>query len=178
MTAELTRTDVPPAITEAMELVQADDLPPENRAALYAFLFELQRRISRSLGIRQKGATAQHELTEYMTRENLMELGPLYLAWEAFDVKYPCNTAENWTDEGVQAALREVRHDPTTCEYVREIPAHLEVDVMALGEAVHAGSAPARALYDELRAKRWRTEGGRRASLKVREITAPKEKAA
>jgi hypothetical protein len=163
-------------ISEAMDLVQADDLPIEDRAALYAFLYEVQRRINRSLGIRQKGRTAQHELIEHMTRSGVDGLGPLYLAWEAFDVKYPCNAADQWTDENIQSAMRAIREDPTTRDFIREVPHHLEIDVLALGQAVHDGSARARALYDELRARKWRTEGGRRPALRVRE--SKKKKAA
>lgn len=147
----------------------------EDRAAAYGWLYAFQRDINRALGIRQKGATAQHELTEHLTRGGITELGPLYLAWEAFDVKYPANAVENWTDASVQSALEAIRSDPDTREYVRAVPAHLEIDVPALGGAVHAGSATARALYNELKAKGWRTEGGKRAALKVREVKVPKK---
>lgn len=167
MTDLIART--PPAIAEAMELVQADDLPIEDRAALYGFLYELQRRINRSLGVRQKGATAQHQLTEYLDRTGMDALGPLYLAWEAFDVKYPCNAVENWTDEQVQAAMQVMRDDPSTREWIRDVPAHLEIDVAALGAAVHAGSSRALEVFRELKDRKWRTEGGKRAVLKVRE---------
>lgn len=169
------RTDTPQAIVDAMELVQADNLPAEDQAALYGFLYELQRRISRSLGIRQKGATAQHELTEHMVRSGLKDLGPLYLAWEAFDVKYVCNAAENWTDEAIQAGMRVLRDDPTTRAYVREVPAHLEIDVAALGQAVHDGSDRALEVYRELKDRKWRIEGGKRPVLKVREVKASKK---
>ena len=179
MPAELLRADgTPQVLADAMEAVQDTSLPIEDRAGLYAVLYTIQKRINRALGIRQKGATAQNELLMAIAQGGLKELGPLYLAWEAFDVKYPCNAAENWTDDGVQEALEAIRRDPATSEYVRVIPAHLEIDVPALGEAVHAGSAAARALYDELREKGWRTEGGRRASLKVREVKATERKAA
>ena len=179
MTTELIRADgTPQVIADAMEAVQNMSLPIEDRAGLYAVLYTIQKRINRALGIRQKGATAQNELLMAMAQRDIKELGPLYLGWEAFDVKYPCNAAENWTDIDVQDALEAIRRDPLTSDYVRVIPAHLEIDVPALGEAVHAGSAPARALYDELRQKGWRTEGGRRASLQVREVTAPERKAA
>jgi hypothetical protein len=165
----------PKAIAEAMELVQADDLPIEDRAALYGFLYELQRRINRSLGIRQKGRTAQHELTEYLDRTGLQDLGPLYLAWEAFDVKYPCNAAENWTDDGVQQALAALYLDQTTRPWVRLVPQHFEIDVAALGADVHAGSRRAIEVFRELKDKKWRTEAGKKPVLKVRE---PKRKKA
>ena len=167
MTDLIART--PPAIAEAMELVQADDMPIEDRAALYGFLYELQRRINRSLGVRQKGRTAQHELTEYLDRTGMAELGPLYLGWQAFDVAYPCNSVENWTDESVQAAMQAMRDDPTTRDFIRAVPAHLEIDVAALGQAVHDGSSRAIEVFRELKDRRWRTEGGKRAVLKVRE---------
>lgn len=159
----------PPAIAEAMALVQSDDMPIEDRAALYGFLYELQRRINRSLGIRQKGRTAQHELTEYLDRTGMQDLGPLYLGWQAFDVAYPANHRENWTDETIQSAMRAMRDDPTTRDFIREVPHHLEVDPVALGQAVHDGSSRAIEIFRELKDRKWRTEGGKRAVLKVRE---------
>lgn len=169
---------VPQPVADAMEMVQADEMTIEDRAALYGFLYELQRRINRALGIRQKGATAQHQLTEYLSRTGMSDLGPLYLAWEAFDVKYPVNAADNWTDASVQAAMRAMRDDPTTRDFIREVPEHLEIDVAALGQAVHDGSARAIEVFRELKDKRWRTEAGKRAVLKVREPKKGKKAAA
>jgi hypothetical protein len=163
------RDGAPKAIADAMDVVQDPEASIEDRAAVYGYLFELQRRINRALGIRQKGATAQSEITAHIAASGVEELGPLFIKWEAMDVRYPCNDAENWTDSGIQDAMAAMKGDPTTSDYIRTIPAHLEVDVLALGQAVHDGSATARALFAELKDKGWRTEAGRRAALKVRE---------
>ena len=167
MTDLATRT--PPVLTEALDAVQNPDTPIEDRAALYGFLYELQRRINRALGIRQRGATAQSEITAHLIATDTAELGPLFIKWEAFDVEYPCNRAENWTDATVQEGMAALRDNPETRDFVREIPAHLEIDVAALGQAVHDGSLAARGLFNELKDKGWRTEGGKRAALRVRE---------
>ncbi len=165
-----TSTGIPAVIADAMSAVGDPAYSVEDRAALYGFLFELQRRVNRALGIRQKGATAQKELAEHIVRHG--ELGPLYVTWRAMDVKYPCNDADNWTDVGVQDDMAAIKGSRDTSGYVRTIPAHLEIDALALGEAVHNGSPIAKALYDEIRDKGWRTEAGREAVLKVREAKA------
>lgn len=169
------RDGAPQVIADAMDVVQNPEASIEDRAAVYGYLFELQRRINRALGIRQKGATAQSEIVAHIAASGIEELGPLFIKWEAIDVRYPCNEADNWTDSGVQDAMAVIRANPETSDYIRAIPAHLEVDVLALGQAVHDGSAVARALFAELKDKGWRTEAGRRAALKVRE---PRRKAA
>ena len=168
------KTEIADRIGDVLDVLADPKAPPEEKAAAYAIGYAIQREMNRRLGIRQKGATPQHELTEHMVRNDIKAIGPLYLAWEAFDVKYPVNGSDNWTDAGVQDDLGAIRADPATREYIREVPAHLEVDVPALGEAVHAGSAAAKALYDYLKAKRYRIEGGKRPVLKVREAKPPK----
>ena len=62
-------------------------------------------------------------------------------------------------------------------EYVRVIPAHLEIDTARLGADVHAGIAQAKQLFEQLKAHGWRKEVGRRLSLKVDEARR-EEKAA
>lgn len=176
MTLQVLKNDgTPQVIADALEAVQNPEYAIEDRAAIYGFLFELQRRINRALGIRQKGHTAQSEITAHLVATGTEELGPLYVKWEAYDVAYPCNSAENWTDATVQDGMADIRDNPETSAYIRSIPAHLEIDVAALGQAVHDGSLAARALFNELKDKGWRTEGGKRAALKVRE---PRRKAA
>lgn len=165
----------PQVIADAMEAVANPEYAVEDRAAIYAFLYELQRRINRALGIRQRGATAQSEITAHLIANGIEELGPVFVKWEAFDVAYPCNAAENWTDETVQAGMEAIRSNPETRDYIRAVPAHLEIDVAVLGQAIQDGSLAARALFTELKDKGWRTEGGKRAALKVRE---PRRKAA
>lgn len=162
MTDLAIREDV--TLNEAMELVQSDDTPVEDRAAMFAVLVTFVKRVNAALGTYvRSGPTAKSELTEYLVR-NGEQLGPLYIGWEAYDVAYPVNDAANWTDEQVQSDLEGLPRD-----YVRAVPAHLEIDVAALGAAVHEGSRAARAVWDFLKQKRYRTEGGKRAVLKVRE---------
>ena len=160
----------PQVIADAMEAVGDTSLPIEDRAAVYGVLHQIQLRINRAIREAKKNG-----LAEDLVRDFPDGVGPVYIAWEAIDVRYPCNTSDNWQDDGVQEAMAAIRSNPETRDYIRSIPAHLEIDPIALGEAVHMGSAVARALYDEIRDKGWRTEAGRRAAIKVRE---PRRKAA
>jgi len=174
MSADITvlRTDgTPQVIADAMEAVQDTSLPLEDRAALYGFLYELQRRVNRALGIRQKGPTAQYELTEHMTREHLDELGPLYIRWEAFDVAWPVNAEDAWTDPDIQDELGVLA--PASSGYIKKVPQHFAVDTTALGKGVAVGDPIATQLHRICKDRRWRIEGGRRAALKVREVKTP-----
>jgi hypothetical protein len=170
------RDGPPQIIADAMAALRDPETPIQDRAAIYGVLAVMVREMNKAMGTYiRSGPTAKSELIAHLTAQGLEELGPLYIKWEAFDVAYPCNAAENWTDSGVQDAMAAMRGNPETSDYIRAIPAHLEIDVMALGQAVHDGSATARALFAELKDKGWRTEAGRRAALKVRE---PRRKAA
>lgn len=160
----------PQVIADAMDGVSNPEFPVEDRAGMYAVLYNIQLRINRALREAKKQGLAEEIVRDYPDG-----VGPVYIKWDAYDVAYPCNSAENWEDAGVQDAMEAIKANPETSDYIRAIPAHLEIDPLALGEAVHMGSAVARALYQEIRDKGWRTEGGRRASLKVRE---PRRKAA
>lgn len=157
-------TEISDRIGDVLDVLRDTQAPIEDKAAAYAIGASVVRAIQRALGTYVRtGPTPKSELTEHLVR-NGEEMGPLYIGWDTFDVEYPANDAANWTDEQVQADLASLPR-----EYVRAVPAHLEVDVAALGAAVHEGSATARAVWEFLKQKRYRTEGGKRAVLKVRE---------
>jgi hypothetical protein len=167
---------LPKVISDAMADVANPDVPFEDRAALYALLYEIKRRIDRSLGTYvRKGPSAKSELTEHLVREG-GELGPLFITWDAFDVEWPVNDEGNWGDAGTQEQL--AVYSLIAPEYVKHVPDHFEIDTAALGEAVHMGDPVARRLHAECKDRKWRTEGGRRAALKVREVRQPKKEAA
>lgn len=173
--ARLTDLNTPEVISDAMAVVQDPSTTPENKAAFYGVLVTIVRRINGALGTYvRSGPTAKSELTEHLVR-NGGELGPLYLGWEAFDVSYPVNDAANWLDEQVQTDLQMLHDVSASRQFVRVVPAHLEIDVTALGSAVHEGSTAALAVWDFLKDKRYRIEGGKRPVLRVREVKAPKK---
>lgn len=164
----------PTIISDAITTLNDPATPMEDKAAIWSVLYAIKRRIDAGLGTYvRKGPSVKAELTEHLVR-NGEALGPLYLTWEAFDVTYPCNQADNWTDYTVQAGMSAIRDNPETRDFVRAVPEHFEIDVAALGQAVHDGSLAARALFNELKDKGWRTEGGRRPALKVREAKGKK----
>lgn len=157
-------TEIADRIGDVLDILASPDASLEDRAAAYAVGAAVVREVQRALGTYvRSGPTPKSELTEHLVR-NGGEMGPLYLGWEAFDVAYPINDAANWTDAQAQSDLESLPR-----EFLRVVPAHLEVDVPALGAAVHEGSAAAKAVWDFLKAKRYRVEGGKRAVLKVRE---------
>ena len=161
---DLLRPGIPTGRTLDAYLVVLDamDLPADDRALAYAVLHQVQLRINRRLRV------VQPELVEHMVRENLRALGPVTIRTSAIDPKWPANDPENWEDATMQQALENLAADPALAQYVRRVPAHLEIDTQALGADVHAGEVVARALWDEANAKRWRTEEGRRLGLQVR----------
>ena len=174
---DITTLATPKVINEALAKVQDSSVPIEDRAAMYGLLYEIKRRIDRALGTyTRKGPTAKAELQAHLAGLEGEQLGPLYLAWESFDVTWPANDPENWTDYGVQEELALIKQ--IAPGFVRAIPAHLELDTAALGEAVHAGDPVALQIHKQCKERGWRKEGGKRAVLKVREATAPKGKAA
>lgn len=170
MTLRVRQAEVADRIGDVLDILADPSASIDDKAAAYAIGYAIQRAMNRGLGVRQKGPTAQGEILRHMVEQKLDALGPLYIGWQSFDVEYPCNAADNWTDASVQDGMAAIRANPDTRDYIREIPAHLEIDVAALGADVHAGSVTAKALWDELRARRWRTDGGKRAVLKVREV--------
>ena len=156
---------------EALDALSDTSLTIEDRAAVYATWHQIQLRINRKL------KAVKDELIIYMEREGLRELGPLSVASTAIDVEWPCNAPGNWQDSTIQDALRGLYEAPATNDYIRSIPAHYEIDTAALGADVHAGIPAARQLHDQLKEHGWRTEAGKRLSLRVREAKREKEAA-
>ncbi len=85
-------------------------------------------------------------------------------------MKWPINDPGNWTDDTAQGWLAAIR--ATAVEYVREVPAHLEIDTKALGAGMAEGDPVAKELHRLLKRSGYRTEAGRRLSLAVREVVA------
>ena len=164
----MTDTLLPIVIDDAMTSVNNPAIPFEDRAAMYGLLYEIKRRIDRALGTYQrKGPSAKSELTEHLARTG-GELGPLYIDWQAFDVEWPVNDEGNWNDSGVQEELAVL--SLVAPEYIKHIPDHYEIATSALGEAVHMGDPVARQFHTDAKQRGWRTEGGKRAALRVREV--------
>ena len=157
-------------LDSAMALVNDRERSLEDRTAAYAVLHQAQLRVNRAL------KAAKDDLVLGI-KDAGGRLGPVSLTWTAFDVHYECNGAGSWEDATVQDAMAALRSSQQTGRYVREIPSHLEIDVAALSEDLQLGVTAAHELYAQLREHRWRTEGGRRASLKVDEAKARKEAA-
>lgn len=156
----------------AMTILGDRERSLEDRIAAYSVLHQAQLRVNRAL----KGA--KDDLVLGLQQQSHPEIGPVSLSWTAFDVLYPCNGAGAWEDITVQDAMAALRASEETSRYIREIPRHLEIDVAALAEDIQLGIPAAQQLYAQLREHKWRTEGGRRATLKVREAKLPTEKAA
>jgi hypothetical protein len=172
---DITTLALPKVVNEAMAGVGDPNVPFESRVAYYALLYEFARRINKALGTYvRKGPSAKSEITEHLVR-NGGEMGPLYISWDSFEVEWPVNDEGNWSDSGVQEELSV--YSLVAPEYVRHVPDHFEINTAALGEAVHMGDPVARQLHTEAKARGWRTEGGRRAALKVREVKAPRKAA-
>jgi len=53
--------------------------------------------------------------------------------------------------------------------YFTRVPDHFEINTAALGQGIVDADPVARQLHREAKARRWRTEAGRSATLKVRE---------
>ena len=157
------RIDVP-ALASALAAAISPTAPIEDKAAAYAALYTLQLRLNRVLrnAPRPGEPSLREVLTGYLEAQGEhARLGPLYLKAEDKDVAWPCNEAGNWTDAGVQEAMRDLKADSLTSPYIRHVPEHLEVDTVSLGSDVHAGIAAARALWLECRKRKWRTAEGK-----------------
>jgi hypothetical protein len=167
MSVEVETTPVP--LQVAMSAVQDSSISVNDRAAMYGWLYAVKRQIDRALGTYTRGkATAKSELTEHIVREDLEELGPLYVTWEPFDVAYPVNDEGNWGDAGVQEQLETFAK--IASEYIRHVPEHYEVNTSALGEGLSLNDPVAKELHRACKDRGWRIEGGRRAALRVREV--------
>lgn len=169
--SEITTLATTKVINDAMSGLTDPAQSLDNRAAFYALLHQVQLRINRVLRQAKKDG-----LTEEIVRDHPEGIGPISVAWEAFDVEWPCNAEGNWDDANVQEAMAVM--SLIAPEYIRHIPDHFEINTAALGEAVHLGDPVARQLHTEAKDRGWRTEGGRRAALKVREAKSAPRKAA
>lgn len=150
------------AINDALAGLTDSDEPVTNRAAFYALLHAIQLRINRVLRQAKKEG-----LVEELVRDYPDGIGPISIKWESFDVEWPCNDEGNWTDSWVQEVMElQAKVAP---EYFRLVPEHWELDTAALGEGMAIGDPVARTLHTECKNRGWRKEGGRRASIKVKE---------
>lgn len=143
---------------------------PDDKAAAYAALHQVQLRINRAL------KATKDELIAHMESNGFRDMGPLSVKSTAIDVKWPANDEDNWGDFTVQEAM-EV-YAKIAPDYFRHVPEHWEVRTAELGAGVAAGDPAAKRLHRELKEHGWRTEEGRRLSLAVREVKAPQEEAA
>lgn len=154
-------------IDAALDIVSDISAPLEDRAAAYAALYRVRRAISR----RFKQSDIATELQLYMERNRVREFGPIRLSWRSFDVAYPCNDPGNYEDAGVQEQLSEWATDPQFGRFIREVPRHFEVVPAAIGEAFAMSDPYGREFVRLLDEYRYRTAGGRAATLTVREPT-------
>jgi hypothetical protein len=149
-------------IDSALEVLTDTRLTVEDKAGAYGVLHQVQLRINRAL------RKVKDDIIVYMRENELKALGPLSVKSTPIDVTWPVNAEGNWTDATVQDALRELIL-PIAPEFVRKIPAHLELDTAALGAAVHMGDPVALEVHRQVKAHGWRNEAGRRLSLEVKE---------
>jgi hypothetical protein len=140
-------------------------LPIDDRAGAYAVLHQVQLRINRGL------RAVRDDLVRHLVATDSRQLGPLSIKATAVGVAWPCNDPGNWADIGVQDALAALTGDPHTAGYVRQIPAHLEIDTAALGRGIAESDPHAIRLHRELRTRGWRTEEARTLTLAVRPVT-------
>jgi len=153
----------PEALDSAIAAVSDPSVPIQVRGQLYAGLRRLRLRIDRVL------RPVTQELEMAMVAADAKQWGPLKLSWRSVDVKWPVNDEANWGDNQVLSDLTEWRVNPAYRPFIKEIPAHLEVDTAALGEAVHMGDPAALEFWTLLKEKRYRTDQGKTASLSVSE---------
>lgn len=169
--SNLTVTTGVQAVDATLRTLTDPALPIEDRAAAYSVLHRIQLLVNRAL------RPVKDELIVHMETSGIRRLGPLSVSSSSIDPEYVCNAEGNWQDAQTQEALEALRADPDFSEYVRVVPAHLEIATAKLGADVHAGIAQARQLYEQLKAHGWRRDAGRRLSLKVDEARR-EEKAA
>lgn len=149
------------AIDAALDAVASHEHPIEDRAALYAALYALRRRISAAL------APVRIELAHHFANTSTRRLGPISAASESFGVAWPCNDPGNWADAGVQDALADLARRSDTAPYVRQVPAHFEIDTAALGAGYAAGDPAAMRLHRSLSDRGWRTAEGTKPGIRV-----------
>jgi hypothetical protein len=152
-------------IEAALEAVADRRLDPDSRAPLYAVLYQTQLRITRHL------RPVADELIATMLADGLRTLadGDLALRARGVGVEWPCNDPGNWTDDGVQESLASIWADRKTQRYIRAVPAHFEVDTLAIQAGFVEGDPSVVELHRRLSDAGYRTERERRPSLVVRE---------
>ena len=160
-------SEVADRIGDLLDVLADPEASRDDKAAAWAVGHQVQLRINRML------KASRDDLIVSMERDGLKELGPLSIKSSAVDPKYVVNEAENWGDSTLQDALADMKQDAALGKYVRHIPDHLEIDVLALTEDIRLGVDAAIALYRELNRRRWRVEQARRLSLAVREVRIP-----
>jgi len=162
---------LPDSVQAALVKVADPTVVPEDRAALYAILYDLQRRIRRGLGIGiRSAATPQVELLTYMERNDMRAMGPLSIRATPFDVTWPVNDPENWVDYGLQDELAQFAK--IAPDYIVKVPEHYELASAALGEGVANNDPVAQQLHKHAKQAGWRREGGRRLSLAVKDVAS------
>lgn len=168
MTDLIRRDGTPQVITDALDALSDPSLPIEDRAGIYAVMRSIRLKIDRAL------KPVGREIQEAMAAADAKAWGPIKLTWKAIDPRYPANDPGNWGDDGVQSDLSEWAgnpryQSPDGTPWVKRIPAHCEIDTVALGAAIAAGDPAARELYGLIKDKGYRTEAGRAATLTVDE---------
>ncbi len=163
MTSETTALSAQDVLQAPLDAMGDRSLSPESRGAIWATLHRIQLVINRAL------KANRDDLVIYMQANDLRQMGPLSLKATAIDVKWPINDPGNWTDDTAQGWLAAIR--ATAVEYIREVPAHLEIDTKALGAGMAEGDPVAKELHRLLKRSGYRTEAGRRLSLAVTEAT-------
>ncbi len=156
-------TEVADRIGDVLDILSDDTASLDEWVAAYSVAQQVKLRLDRSLKARRD------DIIVGMERVGLRDLGPVSIKSTAVDPRYVVNDPDNWGDDSVQDALAELRADSRTRPYVRVVPAHLEIDPLALAADVQLGVQAALTLYRELNKRRWRVEVARRLSLAVRE---------
>jgi hypothetical protein len=150
------------AIDSALAALSDRSLSIDDRAAAYGVLHQVQLRMNRAL------RAVKDELITHLVSNDLRELGPLSVKYTAFDVEWPCNDEENWADLNVQEAME--TYAKIAPDYFRHVPEHWEVRTAELGQGIAEGDPVAKQLHRQMKEHGWRVEGGRRASLAVKEV--------
>lgn len=156
-------TVAPDALDLAIEAMEDRSLDMRDRGVLYAGLRRLKLHLDRHL------RPITQEIERAMIEADAKTWGPLQLSWRAIDVAYPANDPGNWGDATVQDQLAAWRKNAWARPFIREIPAHLEVDTAALGRAMHEGDPGAIDLWNGLNDAGLRTQGVKVPTLTVKE---------
>lgn len=149
------------AIATALEVVADERLPLRERSLTYAILRRVRLQIDRAL----KPVT--REITEAMVREGANRWGPLRISWRSQDPIYKPNLEGNWGDAGVQGRLEELEADAGFRPFIKRVPAHREIDTVALGKAIYEGDPGASELLSLLNDEGLRVVPQKAASLQV-----------